>query len=216
MQSQGVVRPSQPIALYRAAVSGHSHRVELFLSLLGLPFELIEVNLAGKEQKTPDFLKMNPFGQVPVIRDGDVTLADSNAILVYLAQKYGNEQWLAREPVLAAQVQSWLSVAAGLLAFGPAAARAIVLFGRAYNADEVIARAQALFAVMEQVLQHQAFLVGSHATLADVANYAYVARAPEGRVSLEPYPNIRRWLARIEGLPGFVPMKQSVVEGLAP
>lgn len=216
MKSRVDTHPSHPIKLYRAAVSGHSHRVELFLSLLGLPFELIDVNLAAKEQKSPEFLKMNPFGQVPVIQDGAVTLADSNAILVYLAQKYANDPWLPQEPVRAACVQSWLSVAAGLVAFGPAAARAIVLFARPHNADEVIARAQGLFTVMEQVLQQQDFLVGDQVTLADVANYAYVARAPEGKISLEPFPHIRAWLARIEELPGFVPMMRSVVEGIAP
>jgi glutathione S-transferase len=216
MKSQANIRPPHPIKLYRAAVSGHSHRVELFLSLLGLPFELIDVNLAAGEQKTPEFLKMNPFGQIPVIQDGSVTLADSNAILVYLAQRYGADPWLPQEPVRAARVQSWLSVASGLVAFGPAAARAIVLFARPYNADEVIARAQGLFAVMEQALQQQDFLVGNQVTIADVANYAYVARAPEGNISLEPFPHIRAWLARIEELPGFVSMMRSLVEGIAP
>ena len=128
MSTPAIARPAQPIKLYRAAVSGHCHRVELFLSLLGLPFELIDVDVAAKAQKEPEFLKMNPFGQVPVIQDGDVTLADSNAILVYLMHKYANDQWISPDPVLAAQVQSWLSVAAGLVAFGPAAARAIILF----------------------------------------------------------------------------------------
>lgn len=214
--NEPIARPAQAIKLYRAAISGHSHRVELFLSLLGLPVEPIDVNLADKQQKSPDFLKMNPFGQIPVIQDGDVTLADSNAILVYLAHEYADDQWLPRDPVLAARVQGWLSVAAGLLAFGPAAARAIVLFGRSFNPDEVMARAHALFAVMEHVLRSQRFLVGDQATLADVANYAYVARAPEGKISLDPFPNIRDWLARIESLPGFVPMVRSAADGVVP
>lgn len=208
MSSPAADRPARPIKLYRAAVSGHSHRVELLMSLLGLPFEAIDVNLAAKEQKSDAFLKMNPFGQIPVIQDGDVTLADSNAILVYLARKYGGPRWWPQDPEHTARVQSWLSVAAGPLAFGPAAARAIVLFGRPFDAEEVKDRAQGLFKVMEQVLQRQAFLVGEQPSLADLANYAYVARAPEGGVALTPYPGIRSWLARIEALPGFVPMMQ--------
>ncbi len=208
------LHPPQPIKLYRYPRSGHSHRVELFLSLLGLPVELIDVDLVAGAQKTPAFLEMNPFGQVPVIRDGEVTLADSNAILVYLANKYAAEQWLPRDPVGAAEVQRWLSVAAGLVAFGPAAARLITIFKAPLNAAEVIARANDLFAVMERTLQKSAFLTGETPTLADIANYTYIALAPEGNISLAPYPHLRSWLARIEALPRFVPMARSAV-GLA-
>lgn len=205
--------PSQAIKLYRAAISGHAHRVELFMSLLGLPFELVDVDLAGGAHKKPEFLAINPFGQVPVMVDGDVTLADSNAILVYLAVRYAKDaqQWLPAEPVAAAAVQRWLSVAAGLLAFGPATARRITLFKQAISTDEAMARSHALFAVMEQQLGQSAFLTGAVPTLADIANYSYVARAPEGHVSLVNYPNVRAWLARIEALPGFLPMLKSPI-----
>ncbi|KRC04385.1 glutathione S-transferase [Hydrogenophaga sp. Root209] len=199
------------IQLYRSAISGHCHRVELFLSLLGLPFESIDVDLALKEHKLPDFLAMNPLGQVPVLRDGDLTLADSNAILVYLEGRHAPGQWLPRDPVGAARVQRWLSLAAGPLAFGPAAARVVQLFQRPTDPKESIERAQGLFQFMESELSQTPFLVGERATLADVAHYAYVARAPEGLVSLQPYPAIRAWLARIEALPGFVPMLKSPV-----
>jgi glutathione S-transferase len=208
--------PAQPIKLYRVAISGHAHRVELFLSLLGLPFERVEIDLAAKAHKTPAFLAMNAFGQVPVIQDGDVTLADSNAILVYLARRYAQDAdaWMPTEPVAAAAVQRWLSVAAGQLAFGPAAARVIQLFKRPDSPDAAIASAHALFAVMEQQLGQSAFLAGSTPTLADIASYSYTAHAPEGNVSLEPYPRLRAWLARIEALPRFVPMVKTPV-GLA-
>lgn len=200
--------PTQAIRLYRSAVSGHSHRVELFLSLLGLPFELIDIDLKAGAHKQPDFLAMNPFGQVPVIQDGDVTLADSNGILVYLTMRYAPDanRWLPAEPLAAANVQRWLSVAAGQLAFGPAAARVIQLFNSPASPDEMIARAHGLLSVMEAQLANSAFLTGSTATLADVANYSYVARAPEGNVSLDAYPGVRAWLARVEALPRFVPM----------
>jgi glutathione S-transferase len=205
--------PAQPIKLYRAAVSGHAHRVELFLSLLGLPFELVNVDLAAGAHKQADFLAMNPFGQVPVIQDGAFTLADSNAILVYLTRSYATnaEQWLPSEPVAAAHVQRWLSVAAGPLAFGPAYARVIQLFKSPASPDDAIARAHSLFKVMEQQLGASAFLAGSTVTLADLANYSYVARAPEGNVSLIGYPNLRDWLARVEALPGFVPMVKTPI-----
>lgn len=206
------MKPS--IQLYRSAISGHCHRVELFLSLLGLPFETIDIDLALKEHKAPDFLAMNPLGQVPVLRDGELTLADSNAILVYLEARYAPGQWLPRDPVGAARVQRWLSLAAGPLAFGPAAARVVQLFKRPTDPKEAIERAEGLLQFMESELGLAPFLVGERATLADVAHYAYVARAPEGLVSLQPYPAIRAWLARIEALPGFVSMVKSPV-GLA-
>ena len=118
------------IVLYRFPVSGHAHRVELFCSLLSLPLKLVDVNLVAGEQKKPDFLGKNPFGQVPVIEDGGVTIADSNAILVYLASRYDKSgTWYPREPAAAARIQQWLSVAAGQLAAGPSTARAIKLFG---------------------------------------------------------------------------------------
>ncbi len=207
--------PAHPIRLHRFVLSGHSHRVELFLSLLKLPYEPVDVDLSANAHKQPAFLAMNPFGQVPVIQDGDITLADSNAILVYLASKYDSGQWLPRDPVAAAAVQRWLSVAAGPLAFGPAAARRATLSKAPVNTEEAIARAKGLFTVMEAELQTSSFLAGNAPTIADVANYTYTAHAPEGNVSLDPYPGLRNWLQRIEALPGFVPMVTSRVGVIA-
>ncbi len=208
--------PAQPIRVYSSGISGHSHRVRLFLSLLGMPFETVEVDLAAGAQRAPEFLRRNSFGQVPVIEDGDVTLADSNAILLYLNESYAADpaRWLPRDPLGAARVQRWLSVAAGPLASGPSMARVIVLFKLPTDASEVIARSHKLFQVVEAELAGRPFLVGANATLADVANYSYIAHAPEGNVSLDAYPRVRQWLSRIEALPGFVPMAASPI-GLA-
>jgi len=205
---------TRPVRLHRSKISGHCHRIELFLSLLGLPYELVDVDLTRGEHKAPAFLALNPFGQLPVIQDGETTLADSNAILVYLEGRYAPGQWLPRDPLGAARVQRWLSVAAGQLAFGPAVARVIHLFKRPDDPAAAQARANQLFGLMEQELSAQPFLAGAQPTLADVAMYSYTALAPEGGVSLEPYPAIGRWLARIEALPAFVPMLRSPV-GLA-
>lgn len=197
------------IKLYNFPRSGHAHRVELMLSLLGRPFELIFVDLAKGEHKQPAFLALNPFGQVPVIDDQGVVLADSNAILVYLAQKYGQGRWLPSDPLGAARVQRWLSVAAGPIAFGPAVARLITVFGAQRNAEEAIERSHALLKVVEQELTTSPYLAGSEPTIADIAGYSYIAHAPEGNVSLADYPQVRAWLARIEALPGFVGMPRT-------
>jgi glutathione S-transferase len=208
---------ARPITVYSSSISGHSHRVRLFLSLLELPFELVEVDLRSREQHKPEFLRLNAFGQVPVIQDGEVTLADSNAILLYLNERYAPDpaRWMPRDALGAARVQRWLSVAAGPLAQGPSMARVIVLFGLATDPSDVIARSHNLLRVMESELGERSFLAGDSASLADIANYTYVAHVPEGNVSLEPYPQVRRWLQRIEALPGFVPMAASRI-GMAP
>lgn len=203
--------PAQPIRLYHHPLSGHVHRVEVFLSLLGLPVERVGIDFGRAEHKAPAFLAINVFGQLPVIEDGAVVLADSNAILVYLALSYDTgEKWLPRDPVGAARVQRWLSIAAGPLAYGPAVARIATVFGRAVDQAPRDAAAR-LFTVMEQHLGSSEFLAAAHPTIADLALYAYTAHAPEGGVSLAPYPRLRQWLARIEALPGFVDLVCSTV-----
>ncbi|CAG9195072.1 Protein GstA [Paraburkholderia sabiae] len=200
--------------LYYHPLSGHSHRARLFLSLLGIEHELIEVDLAAAEHKSAEFLKLNRFGQVPVLVDGDVHIADSNAILVYLARKSGKSDWLPQTPALEAAVQRWLSVAAGEIAFGPAAARLITVFGAKYNAEELIARAHRVLKLIDEELAGREFIAQPHPTIADVALYSYIARAPEGNVDLSFYPNVNAWLRRIEALPGFVEFAKTPV-GLA-
>ncbi|AZF06260.1 glutathione S-transferase family protein [Pseudomonas sp. R5-89-07] len=198
------------IKLYGFPLSGHSHRVELMLSLLGLPMEFILVDLKQGAHKSPEFVTtLNRFGQVPVIDDGGTILADSNAILVYLAATYDNGQWLPTDPVGQARVQRWLSAAAGQLHTGPATARLATVFGADVDAGLAINRAHALLNVMEQQLGESHFLAGEQPSIADIAFYTYTAHAPEGNVSLADYPQVRAWLASIEALPGFVGMPRT-------
>ncbi|MFC3106737.1 glutathione S-transferase family protein [Undibacterium arcticum] len=200
------VKPAAPILLYRHPISGHAHRVELFLSLLGLPATLIDVDLAAGTHKQPAFLAKNIFAQIPVIEDGNVTLSDSNAILVYLATKYGDESWLPRTPEGAAQVQRFLSIAAGDIAFGVAAARVANIFGAPFDHATVQARAHRLLAIFDQLLAQSPYLTGQRPSIADVACYSYLSHAPEAGIALDAYPQVLAWIARIEALPGFVPM----------
>lgn len=201
--------------LYSVSLSGHAHRARLFLSLIGESAELIEVDVANRAHKQPDFLKLNAFGQVPVLVDGDIAVPDANAILVYLSKKFGKTDWLPEDAVRAAAVQRWLSVAAGELAFGPASARLVTVFGAPLDAEAAINLAHVLLKRMDDALAGQAWIAGGpHPSIADVALYSYTAHAPEGNVDLKDYANVRQWLARIEALPGFVAMPRTPV-GLA-
>lgn len=200
-----MTRPST-IRLYGFPLSGHAHRARLMLTLLGLPFEETTVDLAKGEQKQPEFLARNVFGKVPVIEDGALTVADSNAILVYLATQYDEaRRWLPTAPEAQAAVQRWLTIAAGPLAHGPAAARLTEVFGAPRDPGHVEAAKQ-LFGTVEHHLEGRTWLAADHATIADVAMYTYTAHAPEGRISLDVYPRVRAWLSRVEALPHFVPM----------
>lgn len=203
------------LRLYRHPASGHSHRVELLLSLLDLAAEVVTVDLMSGAQKQSEFLRLNPFAQVPVLSDGGTNLADSNAILTYLAQKYDQGRtWLPADPVLAAQVQQFLSIAAGPIANGPANARLITVFGAAYDPEKTIEASHKILSIIDTHLDGKDWLVGQNPTIADVANYAYIAHAPEGNVDISGYKNIKSWLSRVEALPGFVPLKPTAA-GLA-
>jgi glutathione S-transferase len=193
------------IILHGVDVSGHVYRVHLLLRMLGLPFTYVEA--PADVRRSAAFLKLNPLGQIPVLQDGALTLADSNAILVYLVKRYApGSTWLPEEPVAAAQVQRWLSIAAGEVMYGPALARMI----RQWDAPGDIARstkiAARLLPFMDAHLAERDFLAAQHVTIADIACYSYVAVAPEGGISLEPYAAIQRWLRRIEALPQFTAM----------
>lgn len=197
--------------LYTHPLSGHAHRASLFLSLIGADVEEIVVDLAAGDHKKPDFLKLNRFGQLPVLVDGDTVIADSNAILVYAARKFGRTDWLPDTAQGAAAVQRWLSVAAGQIAFGPAAARLITVFGAKFNADEVIARAHAVLTQIDAELVGRNWIIGgAQPTIADIALFSYIANAPEGNVDLGGYPQVLAWLRRIEALKGFLPFKQTI------
>ncbi len=190
--------------LYFHPISGHAHRARLFLSLIGADVDVVTVDLTKAEHKAPDYLAKDRFGQVPLLEDDGAYIADSNAIMVYAAKKFGRTEWLPADALGAAKVQRWLSVAAGHIAFGPAAARLITLFNAGFNPDEVINRAHAILKLIDAELEGRDWIAADRATIADVALYSYIKSAPEGNVDLSPYANVNGWLARIEALPGFV------------
>jgi glutathione S-transferase len=202
------------IKLYDFPLSGHGHHARLLLSLLNVDYENIEVDLRSGAQKNPEFLKLNPFGQIPVLVDDDIVIRDSNAILVYLAAKYAPE-WNPTDPVSAADIQAWLTTASKEITGGPGAARLVTVFGAPLDHAKLIEQSHVLLRQIDDHLANRKWLAIDRATIADISAYSYIAKAPEGDVSLQDYPDVRAWLNRIEALPGFVAMPEAVTKKAA-
>ncbi|PKA22461.1 glutathione S-transferase [Leptospira sp. mixed culture ATI2-C-A1] len=192
--------------LYEFAMSGNCYKVRLMLSLLNLKYESRIVNGPEKEHKSSSFLELNPFGQVPVLKDNDIVLRDSQAILVYLAKMYGGNDWFPEDPVKAAEIVGWLSTSANEVSRGPSALRAHFILGRPINLEEAKSVTTSLLNVLEKKLSEFQWLVTNKVTIADIAIYPYIALAHQGNVSLLEYKSVREWMSRIEKLPGYVGM----------
>lgn len=200
--------PATPLILHATKLSGHGHRVELLLRMLGLPYEFADTQ--ADVRASAAYRTMNPLGQIPVLRDGDLTLADSNAILVYLCKRYApGSSWLPEDALGAHAVQRWLSIAAGEVMYGPASARAKAQWNVACDSERAAAVSRRLLEFMDGHLAGRAFLAASHATIADLACYSYVKHAPEGGIALDRYPALQAWFARVEALPAFFAMPTS-------
>ena len=177
-----------PIRLYRDPLSDHCYRVELMMHVLDLPYETIDVDIANGAHRAAKFLEISPFGQVPAIVDNGITLSDSNAILTYLEKKYNQGyEWSPKDPVRAAEVQQWLSVAAGA--------------DPEYDTEKK--KSESVLDVLEPMLAERKFLAGDEITLADIAGYSYISHVPKREGSLKSFPAINAWLERVEAQPRF-------------
>jgi glutathione S-transferase len=192
--------------LYDLEPSGNCYKVRLFAALAQIPLQIVPVDFMAGEHKQAKFLAMNPWGELPVLVDDNVVLRDSQAILVYLASKYGGEAWLPKQPAHMAEVVQWLSTASNEVQNGPAAARLVDKFGYAIDKADTIKRSARILPLLEARLSAHAWLAMGRPTIADCAVFPYVALAPEGGVSLAPYPAIQAWIARVKALPNFIGM----------
>ncbi len=197
------------IELYGHELSGNSYKAKLMLSLLGIDYEWINVDLLKGEHKTAEFLKLNPFGQVPLLIDNEIIIADAQAILVYLARRYGDDQWLPSDPESLSRVVRWLSTTAGEVRQGPEFARLYYLFN-ATTIDIERAKQKSEF-ILTQLERHlsdnrQWLECDNRPTIADIAVFPYIALAEDGKVSLAPYTNVLNWIERVQSLPGFITM----------
>jgi glutathione S-transferase len=192
--------------LHDLELSGNCYKVRLFCSLLGLKLDVAAVDFLGGAHKKSPLIEKNPFGEIPVFEDGSVTLRDSQAILVYLARKFGGETWLPTDAAGMAEVMSWLMVAENEIARGPNDARLHDKFGFDLDVAQAREKAKRIIGLMEAHLAKRDWLALDRPTIADIACMPYVALSHEGGVSLQPYPRVRAWIGRIKALPGFIGM----------
>lgn len=194
------------ITLYDFEMSGNCYKARLMLALLGLDYQKRVVDLPKREQLEPWYLKLNPLHKVPVLDDGGTVIRDSQAILVYLAAKYGKGKWLPASPEGQGEMQQWLSLSANELFNGNAVARALIVFKREGNLPAAQALARDTLAVLDGHLATRDWLVGTAPTVADIACYPYAALSHLGQIDMAPYAAAKRWFKRVESLPGYIPM----------
>lgn len=192
--------------LYDLELSGNCYKVRLFAALANIDLELIAVDFLAGEHKSTELLKLNPFGELPILDDQGFILRDSQAILIYLANKYAGEAWWPSSPQQQAEVSQWLFVTANEIQHGPCAARLIDLFQYPLDKQVALIKAERILTILNTHLSEHTWLAINRPTIADIAVYPYVALAHEGSIDLSPYVHIQAWLKRIQALPNYVSM----------
>ncbi len=204
------------ITLYSYGESGNSYKVRLLLSFLDLDYTTVEIDLMQDTQHSAEHLAVNPRGEVPAFVDGTTKLVDSMAIMIYLAGKYDDaQQWFPQTPEAMAEIAQWLAFAASWVQYGVFSARAITAFGIAANGlphdfkanvEEGRIRGRHSLEILDQHLRNREWLALDHPTIGDIAVFPYIALAPMGDVSLEPYSAVRGWIGRFKELKRFEPI----------
>jgi len=196
--------------LYDYLPSGNGYKVRLVLRQLGLPYELVELDIKRGATRTPEFLAKNPNGRIPLLEiPGRGYLAESHAIIWFLAE---DTPLVPEDRLDRALVWQWMCFEQYNLEPNVGTARFwIASLGKSEaelgeRLEEKRRNGHAALAVLEQALAEREFLVGGRYSLADIALYAYTHVAPEGGFPLEAYPSIRAWCARVAAQPGHVPI----------
>ena len=191
------------LVFYDAAYSGNTWKVRLLLEQLAIPHQVVKLDLFKGEARTPEFRKRNPFGRVPFITDGDFTLSESNAILLYLAR---GSRLLRDDP----HVHEWMFFEQNQLELNIGLPRIFRKIG-APEAEQLDSyfrpRAVAALKVLERHLSSRSWLVGEAYGVADIALCAYTQLAPEAGHDLSAYPAVSAWLARVRAQPGFIALE---------
>lgn len=194
------------IRLHATMLSANAYKVRLFMSILGLDYEMVLIDMYGGEHKQEPFLSLNAFGQMPALEDGDFTIADSHACLTYVARKYADEKWLPTDAEGAAKVAEWLSKSANEVHQGPWMARAKVRRPDAITLsdEEIHARCDHILGIMDQHLADRDWLARDRPTIADLSCFATISILPDSGYETAKWPNVTAWLERIRALDGAI------------
>ncbi|HET8706146.1 MAG TPA: glutathione S-transferase family protein [Pseudomonadales bacterium] len=197
---------STELTLYDFLPSGNGYKVRLLLSHLQRPYQLKEINILQGESRTAEFLQLNPNGRIPVIDDSGFVLAESNAILWYLAE---NTPYFPRQKPLQAKILQWMFFEQ--YSHEPFIATSRFWISCLQQKEKYRAQLEqkkpgglAALSIMDKHLATQEFFVGNRYSIADIALYAYTHVAEEGEFPLQDYPHILAWLKRVEAMPGYV------------
>lgn len=210
------------ITLYDFELSGNCYKLRLLMGILNVPYDIVPVDFfPGREHKADWFLRLNPFGQLPVLKDDDLVLSDSGAILAYLAKKYdASGQWFPDDPAITAQVLRWHAVADDITATS-SAARLALGYDYDFDVEKCQRGAHRIFRLLDEHLwfgerEGRDWLCApAHPTTADIACFPYVMLSEEGGISRQDYPALRRWTDRVRRVDGFTVMSGIFPAGAA-
>jgi glutathione S-transferase len=190
------------LTLYGSFTSSSTYKPMLYLALARLPFSFRTVNLKTGAQRSPDYLVVNRYGQVPALRHRDLTIVQSNVILDYLARTTGHfepaeeqDRWRARE---------WLSWEADAIT-NVAKVRHFSRFREV--APEVMAHfrplAEASLTLIDRTLETRDWLVADRCSIADIGCWGRMVFMAEGGIDIARFPALEAWAARLKAMPGF-------------
>ena len=197
--------------LYGFPPSPNTWKVRAVAAHIGLPLELVLVDLSKGQQRTPEYLAINPTGRTPTLVDGDLVLWESTAIMHYLANQKPNSLWpnnaRARADIMrweSWQLQHWSKEACEPLTFQRLVKK---LLNLGPPDVAVVEKATECFhreaRVLDTHLSKQRYATGSELTLADVSIAASIAYSKEAAMPLEPYQNVQDWYGRVSALPAW-------------
>lgn len=188
------------LKLYEYQPSGNCYKIRLLLSYLNIEYESINIDILKQETQTPEFLKLNPDGRVPVLVDGDNVLAESNAILWYLAD---GTSYIPADKFQQAKVLQWMSFEQSSIVTNIAKSRFFISILKSEDKykeklKELKVLGYEALDIMEERLTLNDYFVGNQYTIADISLYAYTHMAEEGKFDLSKYHNINKWLSRVK------------------
>lgn len=193
------------LTLYDHPLSGNSYKVRLFLSILGLPYESVLVDVPKGAHREASFTRLNPLQQIPVLTDDAYTVQDSQAILLYLARRH-RPAWAGNDAYELGAIAQWLSFAANEIGNSLQPARVFFLLGEELDIDAAQRKGLRVLRLLDLHLAQADWLACGRTTIADLACFPYAALCREGRLPLDNFPNVLNWIARVAALPGYMSM----------